>query len=287
LVFGLEIMDYYQILGVSRDASQEEIKKAYRRLAHKYHPDKGAGDEEKFKQINEAYQILSSPEKRRQYDVYGQAFKGAGARAGGFSWQDFSSAWGAGEPFSFTQDFSDIFSDFFEGFGVRSARRHRGEDIVIDMELNLVEALRGKTFQKALKKQVLCEQCRGSGAEPGSQILTCKTCQGKGQIRQERRTILGSFHQIRLCPDCQGSGEYPEKLCKKCRGQGRHEEIVSETLEIPAGITSGQILRYSGKGHQGQRRAPAGDLLVNISVKRPRHLSPKARQLLDELSKEL
>lgn len=284
-------MNYYQILGISRNATQDEIKKAYRRLAHQYHPDKNGGDEEQFKKVNEAYQVLGDPQKRRQYDQFGRVFSGAGQRRGygqsgfgtggaGFHWEDFG--------FDDFGGFGDIFSDIFSGFGVSSrAARKRGEDISINIELNLVEAIRGKTLNKSLRKYILCERCGGAGAEPGSDFKTCSECQGSGQVRRVRRTFLGQFQQISSCRQCQGVGELPEKKCSKCGGEGRYEDIVVETLEIPAGMTSGQILRFSGRGHQGAHRAPAGDLLVNVNIRRPRKLSRKAAQLLDELEREL
>lgn len=279
--------DYYQILGVPRDATQAEIKKAYRRLAHQYHPDKEGGDEERFKQINEAYQVLGDPEKRRQYDQFGQVFTGAG-QGRSYGYQDFGPGGFSWSEFSFDDfGFGDIFADIFEGFRSDSRTKQRGEDISLKLDLNLVDAIRGKIVDKALRKYILCNQCQGSGAQPGSSFKTCPQCQGTGQIRHSRRTILGQFHRISPCPRCKGAGEVPEKWCSKCGGEGRYQEVVSERLEIPPGMTSGQILRFTGRGHQGPNRTPPGDLLVHINIRRPYKLTPRAQKLLDELAKEL
>jgi len=217
--------DYYQILGVSRDASPEEIKKAYYKLAHKYHPDKG-GEEKKFKEINEAYQVLSDKEKRAQYDRFGRVFEGV---PGGEPGWDFSWAWGNVPPdfgseveFDF-EDLTDIFGDFF-GFGGRQTKGRdlkKGKDIHIDIEITLEEILSGKTKKISLEKMISCSRCKGSGAEPGTSINECFSCRGTGQVQQIKRTFFGSFTRLGVCPECGGEGQRPAKPCNVCKGEGR------------------------------------------------------------------
>jgi len=274
--------EYYNILGVAKSATQEEIKKAYRKLAHQYHPDKKGGDEAKFKEVNEAYQALGNPEKRKQYDQFGQAFGGAGAEPGGFSWQDFARAsQGGSGPFGggFRQqnvefdlgDLGDIFGDLF-GFGRRtggrSARRSaRGNDVQAEMNLDFKEAVFGTEKVIDLYKNVICSHCAGNGAEPGTKIETCSTCAGNGQIEQIQRTILGAFRTVGVCPDCQGEGKRASTKCKKCRGEGRLKESEKIKVEIPAGISDGETIRLSGKGEAGLKGSGAGDLYIILRVR--------------------
>jgi molecular chaperone DnaJ len=273
--------DYYEILGVSRDASDEEIKKAYRRLAHKYHPDKGSGNEERFKEVNEAYQILSDREKRAQYDQFGSVFEQSGAGAGGFGGFDFSgfadafSRGQGGVKFEFGEDFSssfgDIFSDIFGGEVGRKKRRERGEDVSIDVDITLEEASTGVEKEINMYLSSVCSKCKGSGAEPGSKIEVCKTCNGSGQVRKERRTILGAFASIEMCYSCQGQGSSPEKYCTKCGGDGKTKESKNIKIKIPAGISNGQTIRIAGQGEAGFRpgsgKSASGDLYVTIHLK--------------------
>lgn len=274
--------DFYEILGVAKTASPEEIKKAYRTLAHQHHPDKAGGDEAKFKEINAAYQVLSNPEKRKQYDQYGQTFEQAGRQGGfggGFSWDDFTRAQGGG-PFGggFRQqgaefDFSDLgdaFGDLF-GFGRSSGSRRRtqqqkGSDIEADLTIDFREAAFGteKTFE--LYKQVVCTHCHGNGAEPGSKIETCQTCGGSGQVEQVQRTILGAFRSVGVCPECHGEGKRTTKKCRECHGEGRVKESEKIKVKVPAGIASGETIRLAGKGEAGPRGSSAGDLFLNIKV---------------------
>src|SRR4030042_751029 len=246
--------DYYNTLGVSKDASDDEIKKAYRKLAHKHHPDKTEGDEAKFKEVNEAYQVLSDKEKRSQYDQYGQTFEQAQSQ-GGFSgfegFRDFSS-FAEGFDFNFGSGgrrggqgfsgFEDIFGDIFSqaGFGSsarerRSARRYRGEDIQVDIEITFAEMAHGAEKELNLYKRVKCAHCGGAGMEPGRKKVECPTCKGEGQIQISRRTILGTFSQISVSPECHSEGRIPEKKCKKCGGGGGTREEEGIRVKIPAG----------------------------------------------------
>lgn len=273
--------DYYEILGVNRSATDEEIKKAYRRLANKYHPDKEGGDEKKFKEINEAYQILSDKQKRSQYDQFGSAFEqagaGAGAGFGGFDFSGFSDAFRerpGGFRFEFGEEgegFGDIFSNIFGGEFTRGGkRRERGEDVSIDIDISLEEAYAGIEREINMYMSAVCPKCKGSGAEPGSKIETCKTCGGSGKIRKERRTILGSFAQVEICPECQGYETKLEKSCSKCGGDGKIKENKIIKVKIPSGIADGQTIRLSGQGEAGFRPAEgksvSGDLYITVHI---------------------
>src|SRR4030043_1532452 len=227
--------DYYQILGLSREASAEEIKKAYYKLAHKYHPDKG-GDEQKFKEINEAYQTLSNKEKRSQYDRFGSVFEGgAGFEPG----SDFNWAWGKpGDNFEF--DFGDLSDVFEEMFGFGAPRRKKdfkkGRDLEVDLEVSLEDILKGGEREISLYKLNICPRCQGTGAEPGTPVKECFSCRGTGQVQQIKKTPFGSFTRVATCPECGGAGKRPEKLCNVCRGEGRIKEEEKIKLFIPAGV---------------------------------------------------
>ncbi len=264
--------DYYIILGVQKSASEEEIKKAYRKLAHQYHPDKAGGDEKKFKEINEAYQVLSDKNKRAQYDRFGTAdpaggFGGAGGFPGGAQWG------GAGgfDPSQFGDmgDFGDIFESFFEGLGVRPRRKtyEKGSDLEIQEQITLEEAFRGTVKTVRLKTFVHCAKCAGKGAEPGSGFEKCSTCDGQGEIREQRRTFFGSFSQVKICTKCHGTGEVPKKPCTTCKGAGRIESDREIKIEIVAGIDDNQLIKVSGMGEAGERGAATGDLYVRVRVK--------------------
>lgn len=273
--------DYYNILGVSRNASDEEIKKAYRKLAHKHHPDKAGGNEAKFKEINEAYQVLSDKKKRSQYDQFGSAFDQAGAGGtGGFDGFDFSGFSNAfsregqnGFRFEFGDNaggFEDIFSDLFGGRTDESGRQKRGNDVSIDIDIVLEEAACGVEKEINMYVSSVCPRCRGGGAEPGSSIKICKTCGGGGKVKKARRTILGTFTQVEICQDCQGEGKKPEKNCKKCGGDGKIKESKTIKVKIPPGISDGQTIRLSGQGEVGFRPASGksvqGDLYITIHI---------------------
>lgn len=264
--------NYYNILGVEKGANDEEIKKAYRKLAHKYHPDKEGGDEAKFKEINEAYQILSDKQKRAQYDQFGSTFEGAGqGGAGGFGGFDFSGFGNGAGGFGFEGDLGDIFGDIFGGGGGRRARQERGQDISVDVELSLEEVLQDIEREIKIYVSSSCDRCSGTGAEPGTKLEKCKTCDGRGYIQKQHRTMLGVFAQTEMCPDCQGTGERPEKNCTKCGGDGRVKEEKIIKVKIPAGIADGQTIRISNQGEAGFRpgagKSVAGDLYVTVHIR--------------------
>ncbi len=290
--------DYYNILGVGKEASDEEIKKAYRKLAHQHHPDKTGGDEAKFKEVNEAYQVLSDKEKRTQYDQYGQTFEQAQSQGSGFSgfdgFRDFSSYaegfdfnFGGGRDARHGGGFSDIFGDIFEqaGFGGsgRRTRAARGEDIQVDVEITFSQMADGVEKEVELYKSVKCARCEGDGVEPGSKKVECAKCQGEGQIRTARRTILGTFQQTSVCPDCQGEGKIPEKKCKNCGGDGRVREYEKIKIKIPAGIKNGQTIRLENSGEAGERGGEAGDLYVNVHIEADKRFERKDDDIHSEV----
>lgn len=260
--------DYYDILGVKRDATPDEIKKAFRKQAHKYHPDKGGGDEKKFKEANEAYQVLSNAEKRQKYDQYGQGFhdNGApsGAGGGGFEGFDFSNFSQGGFNFS-GGGFEDIFSDIFSGGGSRRGRGG-GADIQTDLEISFEEMVRGTEKEIRLRKRVKCPDCHGTGGKKGSGEHTCPDCHGAGRVSERVRTIFGTMNQAVECHRCQGTGKYYPERCPLCHGDGRMVDTENISLSIPAGIESGQTLSLEGYGEAGERGSRAGDLYVNIRV---------------------
>ncbi len=255
--------DYYEVLGVSRGADQDEVKRAYRRLARKYHPDvnKDPGAEDKFKEINRAYEVLSEPEIRARYDRFGEAGVG-GAAAGGAGFQDFSDMGG----------FADIFESFFSGFsgGPAQAKRRgpvRGDDLRLDLKLDFSEAIFGGEKEIKISHLENCMTCKGSGAKPGTRPRTCSTCSGSGQVRRATRTPFGSFTQVSACPTCNGTGEVVEDRCEVCGGAGRKQETKKLKITVPAGVDNGTRLRVSNEGDAGMRGGPPGDLYVYLFVK--------------------
>ena len=256
--------DYYQILGISRGASSEEIKKAFRKLAHKYHPDKG-GDEKKFKEINEAYQVLSSQEKRAQYDRFGQVFEQGDPRQG-FNFEDI---WKQHKGSSYNFDFGDLESLFEDFFGTPQKRRTKsqGNDIRVDIEIPLEETLKGQNRGFVLHKWVKCSRCDGVGAEPGTKLDECFSCRGIGEVQQIKKTFLGTFTQYVICPECQGEGNRPKTPCNVCQGEGRIKEKERIEVFIPAGIDSGQIIKVMGKGEAGRKKNRPGNLYLKIFIK--------------------
>lgn len=257
--------DYYSILGVERSATAEEVKRAYRKLALQYHPDKPTGNEEKFKEINEAYQVLSDQEKRAQYDQFGQTFGGGG----------FGGAQGFGfDPFEVFQreftGFEDLFGNIFGApFGRRGARTaERGDDRATDVTISFEEMARGTTRDLTLERLQTCPRCEGKGAEPGTPIATCATCTGSGVVEQRVRTPFGVMLSRSVCPDCRGEGKRPQKLCTACNGTGRTHQRATLQVKIPPGLDDGMRIRITGEGEVGPRGGPAGDLYVTVRVKR-------------------
>jgi len=263
--------NYYQILGVKKDASSEDIKKAYYKMAHKFHPDKG-GDEKKFKEVNEAYQVLSNKEKRNQYDRFGRVFEGGSGAEPGF---DFQWAWGRPDvdfESAFSGDFGDLgemVEDIF-GFGAPGRKKDlkRGKDIEIDLEISLEETLKGKEKEVFIDKYVLCSRCAGIGAEPGTKTNECFSCRGAGQVQQIKRSVFGSFTRYAVCPECKGEGQKPEKLCNVCKGEGRIKGEEPIRIFIPSGVDTNQLIMVEGKGEAGKRGAKQGDLYVRVFVKK-------------------
>lgn len=262
--------DYYETLGVDKNASDDEIKKAYRKLAHKYHPDKEGGDENKFKEINEAYQVLSDKTKRSQYDQFGQTFSGAGGGAGQGGFGGFSGFRGGQWDFSDFADqggsagWEDVFSDIFGSRG--GFRSSKGGDIQIDVEISFEEMISGARKDVKLYKDATCSACSGSGGETGAKEETCKTCEGKGKVKKTVQSILGTIAQEAVCRDCHGKGKTFSEKCKKCAGAGIAKEEKNISIDIPAGIQDGQTISIQNEGSAGRQGAQNGDLYVNVHV---------------------
>lgn len=255
--------DYYNVLGVPRTASEDEIKKAFRKLAHKYHPDKGTGDEKKFKEINEAYQVLGNSEKRARYDHTGQDYhsqgQGGGAQGGGF---------GGFEGFDFNgSGFEDVFSDLFGGRAGGRGRARAGADIQVDVEITFEEMVTGAKREVRLRKMSECETCKGTGGKPGSKESTCSQCQGAGQVRRTMQSIFGTMQQAVVCDRCQGRGKTYAEQCGTCHGVGRTQREETVSIDIPAGIADGQTLSLGGHGAAGEMGSRSGDLYVNVHVR--------------------
>lgn len=254
--------DYYQILGISRNASPDEIKKAFRKLAHQYHPDKG-GNEQKFKEINEAYEVLSDKEKKAQYDRFGRVFEGGG------SGPDFG-GWWRSAPFDLgfdKLDLEDLFEEFFGSGFERKKDLKRGRDIRIDIEIPLEAVLRNQEREINLYKFIVCPRCQGTGAERGSEIEECFSCRGTGEVQQIKKTFFGTFTKYTICPECGGEGGRPKNPCNVCKGEGRVRGNEKINISIPAGISSHQTIRIGKKGEAGKRGGRPGDLYVRFFVK--------------------
>jgi len=260
--------DYYKTLGINKNASKEEIKKAFHKLAHTHHPDKNKGDDTKFKEVNEAYQVLSDEKKRSSYDQFGsadgpQGF--GGGQGGGFGGFDFTGQNG-GMEFDMG-DLGDIFGDFFGGgMGRGKQKVKRGRDISTEINLSFEESIFGINKNISINKQSFCNLCGGSGSKPGTKMNTCTVCGGQGQVREVRRSILGNFATTKTCDNCSGFGKIPEIKCSQCHGLGvlRKEEEIN--IKIPAGINNGESLRVTGSGEAIQG-GEAGDLYIKLRVK--------------------
>ncbi len=247
--------DYYEVLGVDKGAGEREIKKAYKKLAMKYHPDRTQGDkalEEKFKEIQEAYEVLTDTQKRAAYDQYGHA--GVDPNRGG-------AGFGGGADFG--DIFGDVFGDIFGGGRGRQSRARQGADLRYNLEMTLEEAVRGKEVEIRVPTLVACEPCNGSGAQKGSSPKTCPTCHGNGQVQMRQ----GFFAVQQTCPTCSGRGKIISDPCNECHGQGRTEKTKTLSVKIPAGVDTGDRIRLSGEGEAGESGAPAGDLYVQVHVR--------------------
>lgn len=288
--------DYYDVLGISKNATQEEIKKAFRKLAHEHHPDKSNGNADKFKEINEAYQTIGNEQKRKQYDQFGSSFGQGGA--GGFNYQDFARSQG-GNPFGqgrggFSQggahfdfgdlgdmgDLGDLFGSFFGGAQTRTKVR-RGDDVEIDLAIDFEEAVFGVEKTIVVQKKILCDRCSGNGAEPGSQVTNCKTCGGTGRVNRVQQTIFGNIQTQSVCPECHGDGKKFDKKCTKCHGNGVTYGSEEIKVKIPAGIEDGQSIKLSGRGEPSPK-GEAGDLYIQIKVRHSRIFNREGNDILSQ-----
>ncbi len=274
--------DYYKILGVEKNATESDIKKAFSKLAHKYHPDKQGGDEAKFKEVNEAYQVLKDKDKRQKYDQFGTADFGSGfggAGAGGFNWQDFTQGGGFssanGAEFDFG-DIGDIFGDFFGSSRGRGRRSQKGRDIQTEFHITFEESVFGVEKHIKLNKKIVCDKCDGKG---GLNPQKCSKCNGSGRVTIQQQTFFGNFASVVSCLDCDGSGSTFRESCSKCSGKGTINGSEEIKVKIPGGIADGQTIRLSGKGESGSKGSGAGDLYINIRVEK----SPKFERIGDNI----
>jgi molecular chaperone DnaJ len=275
--------DYYKLLGIERNASEADIKKAFRKLAHEHHPDKSHGNVDKFKEINEAYQVLGNKEKKAQYDQFGSAFENGNGfnqgpfQGGGFDFSGFQNAGAQGANFDF--DIGDIFSSFFGGSAQGKSRRRRGTDIQMDIEITLKDATFGVAKDFKIRKQDVCQNCQGTGAKDGKSFNSCQQCSGSGQIST---TILGQFRTQTVCPSCQGVGQVIKEKCSNCGANGNVWREQTLRVDVPAGIDDGQSIKLSGQGNSGPNKAPAGDLYITTHVLPNEHFERQGFDLFSE-----
>jgi len=280
--------DYYETLGILRNASKDDIKKAFRKLAHKYHPDKQGGDEGRFKEISEAYNILSDEKRRAEYDSYGRVFTDgsgpAGGGFGGFDFTDFTKGFqGEGGQQGWDFDLGDIFGDVFGG---AREKVKRGRDISIDVELSFQESVFGTERRVVLNKTAVCGDCAGSGAHPGTVKNKCSVCNGKGKIHETRRSFFGTFSTVRPCNNCRGIGEVPKDKCRACGGLGILKKEQEIDIKIPAGIDNGEMIRMSQAG-EAVAGGVSGDLYVKIHVVPHKHFRKEGSNLVTDLNVKL
>lgn len=280
--------DYYEVLGVGKSASDDEIKKAFRRKAIQYHPDKEGGDEAKFKEVNEAYEVLKDERKRQRYDQFGHAGVGSSAASDGDPFAGFGGFGGQGQNINF--DFGDlglgdIFGSFFGGAGGQrqGGRAKRGRDVETDVVITFEQAVFGTEVELNLVMEDVCDHCKGSTAEPGYEMKACADCKGSGQQVHVTRTIFGNIQQATVCGTCRGSGKVPEKACSVCKGKGTKSKNQEIKLKIPAGIDDGATIRLREHG-EAMAGAPRGDLYVNIRVKAHKHFTREGNLILSEES---
>jgi molecular chaperone DnaJ len=277
--------DYYKILGVAKNAAEDEIKKAYRKLAHQHHPDKKGGNADEFKAINEAYQVLSNKEKRAQYDKFGRVFDGAqgGPQQGGanpFSGFGFDVNF---DPGMFEgMEGSDIFEAFFEGMGIKNRRRtyERGADLEFTVSITLEEVFTGVAKIIPTSRFAVCKECSGQGSDPKAGVTQCATCSGQGEVRETRRGFFGNSVHVKQCASCMGTGTIPNKKCTGCGGVGRIKEKTNISFTVMTGIEDGQIIKISGAGDKGARGAEAGDAYVRISVEKNKAFERRGPDLI-------
>ncbi len=269
--------DYYEVLGIGKSASDDEIKKAFRKKAIEHHPDKG-GDEAKFKEVNEAYEVLKDDKKRQRYDQFGHAGVGndpgggGNPYSGGFNGQDINFDFG---------DLGDIFGSFFGGQTSRRQQQNRGNDVQTNLDLSFEQAVFGAEVELRLNTTDTCEHCKGTTAEPGYELKTCPTCDGAGQTVRVMRTILGNIQQATTCETCKGKGKVPEKVCTVCHGFGTQRREQNIKLKVPAGIDDGATIRLSGRG-EAIANGPKGDLYVGVRVKAHKKFTREGDLILSE-----
>jgi molecular chaperone DnaJ len=276
--------DYYEVLGVGKDASADEIKKAFRRAAVQHHPDKEGGDESKFKEVNEAYEVLKDPSKRQRYDQFGHAGVGgaSGAPGGDPFGGGFSGFNGQSANFDFGDlGLGDIFGNFFGGNAGRQQGQRRGRDVETRVEISFEDAVFGTEQDLHINVDDTCEHCKGTTVEPGHELKTCQTCKGAGQVVQVMRTIFGNIQQASVCPTCKGTGKVPEKVCTVCHGKGTQKRAQTITLKVPAGIDDGAVIRLREHG-EAAANAPKGDLYVNVRVKPHKQFTREGDLILSE-----
>lgn len=274
--------DYYEVLGVGKSASADELKKAFRRAAVEHHPDKG-GDEAKFKEINEAYEVLKDTNKRQRYDQFGHAGVGSSAASDG---NPFAGGGFGGQGQNVNFDFGDlglgdIFGSFFGGGQQRGQQERRGHDIQTNVELSFEDAVFGTEIELNLNLNTECEHCDGSTVEPGYELKTCPTCQGSGQVTRVMRTVFGNIQQATVCNECHGSGKVPEKVCSVCKGKGVTKQKQNIKLKVPAGIDDGATIRLKERG-EAVARGAKGDLYVNVRVKAHKKFTREGDIILSE-----
>ncbi|MFZ1250110.1 MAG: molecular chaperone DnaJ [Candidatus Microsaccharimonas sp.] len=274
--------DYYEVLGVSKTASADEIKKAFRRLAVQHHPDKEGGNEEKFKEINEAYDVLKDSQKRQRYDQFGHAGVGGASGGGGGGGNPFEGFGGQGGSFDFGGGFGDIFDQFFGGGGnSRQRGPKKGRDVEVQLQLTFKEAIFGLEHDMTLDLEDTCEHCKGTTVEPGYEMKTCPTCQGAGQQTRVMNTMFGAIQQTVPCETCHGAGKIPEKLCTVCHGTGTQRKKQTIKVKIPAGIDDGATIRLAGRG-EAVGGGEKGDLYIQIRVKADKHFTREGDIILSE-----
>ncbi|MBP9852525.1 MAG: molecular chaperone DnaJ [Patescibacteria group bacterium] len=276
--------DYYEVLGVSKTASADEIKKAFRRKAVELHPDKQGGDEEKFKEINEAYEVLKDQQKRQRYDQFGHAGVGGASGGGGNPFEGFSGFGGQGQSYEFNfgdGGLGDLFGSFFGGGSSGQSRPNRGSDVEAVVEISFDEAVFGTDKTIRLDLQDTCSHCKGTTAEPGYELKTCDTCKGSGQVVQAIRTVFGNIQQAVVCPTCHGQGKKPEKDCTVCKGKGVERKAQDINLKIPAGVDDGATIRLREHG-EAVANGPKGDLYVHIRVKAHKRFTREGDLILSD-----
>lgn len=276
--------DYYEILGISKNASKDEIKKAFHKAAHKYHPDKNNGDDKQFKEVNEAYQTLSDDSKRAQYDRFGSGYQQYGGGAGGFDPSGFDfSGFQNGGGFDMG-DLGDIFSDFFGGGQSSQRSQHRrGRDMSTEISISFEESMFGVEKEIVIPKTAHCDTCHGKGFEKDTKVKTCGVCNGKGQVRENRQTILGVIATTRVCDSCHGEGEIPETRCHTCKGNGVVQKQESISIKIPEGINNGEMVRLTGMG-EAVKKGTSGDLYVRVHVAPHKQFKRDGQNLVYTLS---